>query len=483
MQTVHFISLELKQLYRKRSYLGLMLVLILMMSLAAWNTYVYTKDKAQQVQAQVQIVEENDAQLIADIDALNEGSNEFEGSYTLPTSGIRLTYNNHRLAWLPNQPLSMIAIGQGDLFSNYKKIVLYYNNSYERSSEELVSPLEQLFGQLDMAFVWVYLLPLIILLLSFDVLSSERESGRLSLINSQPISLVSWVFKKIAVRFMTMFLLLKSSTVLLLLLFGSDLASNLFMLSHLSLLLFLYCGFWFLLSFLVNLAGYSSGKNLIILTNIWVVFVFLLPSAVNLFAKELNPIPSRLEIVSHHQSMYNEMENDFHREMEKLYFKHPDWKSNDPVTKDMSHSTGWNINYLAKQYIAQLKHKAVLEQYEEYVEQRNNWVELFKFLSPSMVIQSALTHMAGTSANYYGSYLKQTQEYADRYRKYVFKRVFTNHKFSSDEIRTLPAFNFDKSRVNHSFVLDTFILFIFLFAELLICSCVIKRIFKNHQVH
>ena len=192
---------------------------------------------------------------------MNEGLASYKDSYTLPTSGIRLTYNNHRITWLPFQPFSVIAIGQGDLYSNYKKTVLYFDESYEMRTQELVSPLEQLFGQLDLTFVWVYLLPLIILLTSFNVLSSERESGRLSLIASQPIKLSYWVIRKLTFQFFFIFTILLLSTVVLLWIFDVDLANNLSTLGLLILTLFLYSGFWFLLSFLVNLVGYNSGKR------------------------------------------------------------------------------------------------------------------------------------------------------------------------------------------------------------------------------
>lgn len=471
--------LELKQLARNKSYVGLMCILLVLMLLAAWNTSVYTSAKLQETESQIQLVQANDAKLISEIEALNQGTESFEGSYTLPTNGIRLTFNNHRVTWLPLTPFSLVAIGQGDLFSNYKKIILYNNDSYEMRSEELVSPLEQLFGQLDLTFVWVYLLPLIILLTSFNVLSAERESGRFSLIASQPIRLSSWLLEKLAFRFLTIFTILTVGAVTLLLVFGAELLDEPLMLGQLVLLLFLYSGFWFLLSFLVNLAGYSSGKSLIFLTSIWVFFVFLVPTTVNLLAKEFNPVPSRLEIVNHHQAVYNEMEGNLDTEMQNLYETHPDWASDDPITKDMSNPTGWNINFLAKQYIAQLKHRPVAEAYEAEVDKRNAWLEALKVLSPSLLAQSALTDMAGTSAGFYRSFLKQSQEYAETYRQFVFKGIFTNHSFTAEEVRQLPVFQFDSRRAPQSFGADMRVLIAYLVVLSLFCTYLAKQKIKN----
>ncbi len=469
------IRLELIQLFRNKAFLGLILILLVLMTLATWNTDQYFQVKRAEVKTQLQLVEENDKRLAAEIDSLNGGLASYETSYTLPSSGVRLTYNNHRVTWLPFSSFSLIAIGQGDLYSNYKKIVLYFNSSYERDSEELVSPLEQLFGQLDLAFVWVYLLPLIILLTSFNVLSLERETGRLTLIASQPIRIWHWVLLKISIRFLTILVLIISFLFLLLLVFEVDVLGNLLVFVQLLVTLFMYTAFWFFLSFLINLAGFSSGKSLIILTSTWVIFVFLLPSVVNQLAKELNTIPSRLEIINHHQAMYNEMESSQDVEMERLYQRHPDWRSDDPVTSDLSNSTGWNIDYLAKQYIAQIKHRSVADNYENQVESRNAWVEVFRVTSPAMIIQSALTDMAGTSGRYYRSFLKQSQEYAHGYRHYVFKGLFTNHSFTANEIRQLPVFTFDYQRVPGTFKQDFLIMLAYLMVLLILCFVLSKK--------
>ena len=147
--------LELLQLFRDRAFLGLMLLLFALMSIATFNTYRYQSSKKQEIVNQQKIVAEADQQLVAQIDSLNAGLASYENSYTLPTSGVRLTYNNHRITWLPFEPLSIISNGQGDIYSNYKKIVLYFDESYEMSTKELISPLEQLFGLLDLSFIWV----------------------------------------------------------------------------------------------------------------------------------------------------------------------------------------------------------------------------------------------------------------------------------------------------------------------------------------
>ena len=445
--SIRLIRSELLLLVRGKSFTWAMILLCLLMTIAVWNTHNQVTYKKQQIQVQRELVADNDAQLIAQMDSLNKGLATYENSYTLPTSGVRLTYNNHRLAWMPMGPFSLLAIGQGDIYSNYKKIVLYFDESYEMTTQELVSPIEQVFGQLDLVFIWVYILPLIIIVISFNALSAEKESGRLAIIASQPINVPYWVFIKIVVRLFSIFLLTLSFTGILLHVFGVAVLIHFTEFGQLAAFLFLYAAFWFLLSITVNLLGYSSGSSLIVLSSFWVLFVFLIPSIVNQAGKELHPIPARLEIVNHHQGIYNAMESNLEEELQSLFLLHPDWASDDPITKDLSNSTGWNINYLAKQYMAQIKHQPTSQGYEDKVDRKNTWLNQYRVLSPAMILQSALSDMAGTSTKSYRSFLRQAQRYASAYREYVFRGLFTNHVFTSAEIRNLPTFVFDRQQV------------------------------------
>ena len=132
---VEALRLEFIHLKRDRTFVSLLLLLFVLMVFAAMNTKAYQTSKKSEILRQKEVVQQADEQLVAQIDSLNLGLNTYEDSYTLPTNGVRLTYNNHRIAWLPFKPFSIVAIGQSDIYSNYKKIVLYFNESYEMNTK------------------------------------------------------------------------------------------------------------------------------------------------------------------------------------------------------------------------------------------------------------------------------------------------------------------------------------------------------------
>ena len=91
-------------------------------------------------------------------------------------------------------------MGQTDLLPYCYDVSIQTNESSFLQNGEIENPLNLLVGRFDLAFVVVYLLPLLILALSFNVLSGEREQGTLALTLSQPVSARGVVTAKLAFR-------------------------------------------------------------------------------------------------------------------------------------------------------------------------------------------------------------------------------------------------------------------------------------------
>lgn len=97
-------------------------------------------------------------------------------------------------------PLTALAIGQSDLLPYYYDVNIYTNESSFQQNGEVENPLNLMVGRFDLAFAVIYLLPLLVLALSSNVLSEEREQGTLALTLSQPVSARNVVTVKLAFR-------------------------------------------------------------------------------------------------------------------------------------------------------------------------------------------------------------------------------------------------------------------------------------------
>jgi len=88
---------------------------------------------------------------------------------------------------LDTKPLASFALGQLDIFPHYGKVKL---NSVEMIRENaLENPFLQISGSFDVAFVIVWLIPLFVIAIGYNIISSERENGTFRLLQSQPITI------------------------------------------------------------------------------------------------------------------------------------------------------------------------------------------------------------------------------------------------------------------------------------------------------
>ena len=77
----------------------------------------------------------------------------------------------------PVAPLTPLALGQSDLYTNRAEVSIGNNNyfSHVLDNDDLANPVSQLIGQFDVSFVLVWLVPLVIIAFSYNVVSAERE--------------------------------------------------------------------------------------------------------------------------------------------------------------------------------------------------------------------------------------------------------------------------------------------------------------------
>ncbi|MGY3484371.1 hypothetical protein ACVW1C_002254 [Bradyrhizobium sp. USDA 4011] len=77
-----------------------------------------------------------------------------------------------RFATMPNAPLAALAIGQSDMMPNYYRIT-YLSKVQFMYDTEIENPWNLLSGHFDLAFVIVFVLPLLVTTLGYNLLSAR----------------------------------------------------------------------------------------------------------------------------------------------------------------------------------------------------------------------------------------------------------------------------------------------------------------------
>ncbi|MFM7358790.1 MAG: DUF3526 domain-containing protein [Sediminibacterium sp.] len=153
------------------------------------------------------------------------------------------------------------------------------------------------FGNLNVAFIFVVLLPLAIILLGFNIFSKEREWGTLPLLLSSSTSAKA-ILKSKALAFyqlvvLTFLPMLVIAAIAILYVAGAgEIVKVLPHFIFLSVFLLMYYAVWVLLSLYISSLVKQSAVSLVGLLAFWLFGTFLLPRVGGIVAKAIYPTPS-----------------------------------------------------------------------------------------------------------------------------------------------------------------------------------------------
>ncbi|MCD8539240.1 MAG: hypothetical protein LRY55_05355, partial [Leadbetterella sp.] len=101
----------------------------------------------------------------------------------------------------PPFALQALSVGQSDIQPFYYKV--YINKKqYLTFEEEISNSFLQFMGNFDFAFVVIFLFPLLIIVFSYNVLSSEKEQGTWVLLKTSNRSVAGLIFIRIMIRYL-----------------------------------------------------------------------------------------------------------------------------------------------------------------------------------------------------------------------------------------------------------------------------------------
>lgn len=430
---------EVRLLLAERSLWLVSGLFLLLIAYSMFNGVVQTaaRDKAQAA------IVANDAQnraaqlaQLGRIMATHEMPKPFEN----PADPVRMGggYGGHH-ALMPSAPLGPVALGQSDLFPGQFQVT-YQSKIHFIHNNDIENPWHLLSGHFDLAFVIVYLLPLLIFALSYNLLSAERESGTLRLLMSQPLSMATLIGGKVAVRAAVLLGLavLVPLGVLLLArpLGGVALAQTLWW----TLLVASYALFWFALVVAVNAFGRSSATNAMLLIVSWVVLVLIAPVLLNLAVTRASPAPSRTELATHTRMVTIDAMKRYQTLLsaDYRYMAEPEVLLPKNGKLEMSGRALANYN-IQKQTDEQIQPE--LERFDAAQARQHALVARYSVVSPAAVAYESFTALAGTGGRRYAHFMAQMNDYHAAWKQFFFPRIDAGLAMTEADFAHIPAFS------------------------------------------
>lgn len=330
------------------------------------------------------------------------------------------------VAALPLSSWSSIAVGQRDLLPQ-TIVVTSDARLGDAGAEDSGSLARRVNGAFDLAFVMVYLLPLLVISLSFDLIGAERERGTLAMVLSQPISVGRYCAFKCLSRATLLGCAVLPVAFLLPLLLGSGARLDTSLLYLL--LLISYAGFWLLLAVWVNSVGKSSAGNALALIGFWLVLVVVLPGAASVAVDTLHPSPSRVALVNQARSATEQAE----AEVSALEGDH-----GQPKQPDLA------LSQRAVEVQADLEGRLepVVEAFSARLAEQQSLVDRLRFISPAIVVYEGMNDVAGSGVRRHQDFDLQVKIFHAEYKEFYFKRVRSGRALSLVDHASLPAFSY-----------------------------------------
>lgn len=470
----HNFKYEWKQLMRDRWVVMLLVIFVVLCLFAASNGKRKVEIRQNEIAESIRLMNEADEGHKTMIDSLDLGLKKNLEPWLNPKKLSFVGNRAARVAAMPAKPISFIATGQSDLYSHAVKPTLY-GEAYLLGFSELSNPVQLMFGSFDLAFVAIYLLPLLVLGFSYNLLSSEKEQGSLRLTIAQPISLYQWLFSKMLLRFLIMTAIVWISLLAAMSINGISVFGHFTETLQVLLLTTAYIFFWFLVALIINSFGRSSGSNAIAMISVWVALVLLLPAVISQLANNIYPVPSRINMIHEMRMAQAEVEKKADEILDGFYRDHPELAQQDTLVQNQYQ---FYLKYFASQDVVRGAIRPVIDDYQSKLKAQQDWVDALRFLSPSLVLQNSFNNIAGTSSQHYTAYREQVIRFAESWRNYFLPRMFRNESMKKEDFASLPSFQFQYNEVKSPLIADSFALLFFI----VVLSAVSARAYKRESL-
>jgi ABC-2 type transport system permease protein len=348
-------------------------------------------------------------------------------------------------------PLNGLTIGQRDINSSIQSVTIR-NLESQKYDTDLFNPFNLLTGNLDFSFVLIYLLPLLIISFSYNLLSEEREGGTWKLVSSQSNYPFKLLLRKLFVRAIAI-----TAVLLVLMLLASGILALPFDNSFMAVVAIavLYLLFWFAICLWVISLQKKSSTNAVILLSAWMLLTVILPGAVNNYILSKYPVPEAMAtVVAQREGLHEKWDMGKRITMDRFYAHYPQLSKYS--LPDGQFSWLW---YYAMQQMGDDESRVQAKEMQDKLWQREKTSELIARFVPTLHTQHQLNTIARAGLSDHLQFLDSTTKFHEKMRLHFYPKIFGEAPVMSENWNTFKMEHFSgESRTNWTTMLIPLIL-------------------------
>jgi len=326
-------------------------------------------------------------------------------------------------------PALVYNIGQTEQYGFYKAIGTSSSPYDADMTNEISNPERIQSGTLDFSFVILFLLPLLLLVLLYNIKGQEAEHGFLPLVFVQTGSKNWWLLSRTA--FYTLLLLLVLFGVML---YGAML-TNVFDSEHvfgnIFLWVTLYLFFWVIIYFLILKYGKNTVSNTLQMIGVWLLFAFIIPATVQQWITIEKPTNLMVDLIDVSRDTKSEINAQSIQKIDAQLFElYPNLK-NTKVAKENITTSG--IRGLSTDALINVEMKNATKTIEEENESKNKLISKTYWFNPITYFQNKLNQLSNTHYNDYETYRNTIQKSVDKRNKIMVFDVWNDIKVNKEK--------------------------------------------------
>ena len=341
-------------------------------------------------------------------------------------------YYTFHATWDAPSPAAFLALGLRDA-APYVLRVRALALQAQLHEGESFNPELALAGRFDFAFVLVYLAPLFLIALLYDLVSGERRSGRLgTLLAMSGAGRRLWL-RRAGLRTALVF----GCLALPVLAGGLGNGTAPTALATALVVTAAYLAVWGGLALMVATRSGSSAANATALMGCWAVLTLVLPAIANAALARAVPVHQGVALMlAQRQAVHGAWDLPPEATMEKFFRTHPEWRHTAPLPSGFH----WKWYYAFQQ----LGDESVAPQvaaYREGLLARQEWTTRLGWLLPAVGVQAVLHRQADTDLQAQLAYQDRIADFHARLRAYYYPYLFDDVRFGPRDFAAQPRFS------------------------------------------
>jgi ABC-2 type transport system permease protein len=349
---------------------------------------------------------------------------------TARDAGYAAYYTFHG-TWDPPTPAAFMALGMRDSAPYVLRIRALALQSQLHEGEAF-NPALAAAGRFDLAFVLIYLAPLVLIALLHDMVSAENRAGRLGTLMALPGGDHRLWLRRAALRSVLAFACVALPVLAGAVANGMPVQSVVVAIAVIA----AYLAFWAAIAVIVATGEHSSAANATALMGSWVVLTLVLPALANAVLARAVPVQQGVDLMlAQRQAVHAAWDRPPDETMESFFLSHPKWRHTAPLPARFHWKWYYAFQQLGDESVA-----TQVSAYRDSLLVRQRWTERLGWLLPGVGAQSALHRLAGTDLHAQLAYQDAITSFHDRLRSFHYPYFFDERPFGPSDVAARPSF-------------------------------------------